>query len=100
MAKFKKGLVNEIKQEYDEEERQKKLRAKYETSDDVVIVEKDNTVKFFVRTTGNIIKLITGIIIFILAVIGLTAIIYPDTRNELIHQGMAILKELKGYLGF
>ena len=56
MAKFKKGLVNDIKQEYDEEERQKKLRAKYETSDDVVIVEKDNTVKFFVRTTGNIIN--------------------------------------------
>ena len=45
MAKFKKGLVNEIKQEYDEEERQKKLRAKYETPDDVVIVEKDNTVQ-------------------------------------------------------
>ena len=83
-----------------QEEKQKKLREKYETPEDVLIVEKDNTVKFFVRTTGGIIKLITGIIIFILAVIGLTAIIYPDTRNELIHQGLAILKELKGYLGF
>ena len=98
MAKFKKGLVNDIRDEYDREEKQKKLREKYETPEDVLIV--DNTVKFFVRTTGNVIKLVVGIIIFILAVIGLTAIIYPETRNELIHQGMAVIKELKGYLGF
>ena len=91
MAKFKKGLVNDIRDEYDREEKQKKLREKYETPEDVLIVEKDNTVKFFVRTTGNVIKLVVGIIIFILAVIGLTAIIYPETRNELIHQGMAIM---------
>ena len=90
MAKFKKGLVNDIRDEYDREEKQKKLREKYETPEDVLIVEKDNTV----------IKLVVGIIIFILAVIGLTAIIYPETRNELIHQGMAVIKELKGYLGF
>ena len=90
MAKFKKGLVNDIRDEYDREEKQKKLREKYETPEDVLIVEKDNTVKFFVRTTGNVIKL---------AVIGLTAIVYPETRNELIHQGMAILNELKGYVG-
>ena len=100
MAKFKKGLVNDIRDEYDREEKQKKLREKYETPEDVLIVEKDNTVKFFVRTTGNVIKLVVGIIIFILAVIGLTAIISPETRNELIHQGMAVIKELKGYLGF
>ena len=95
MAKFKKGLVNDIRDEYDREEKQKKLREKYETPEDVLIVEKDNTVKFFVRTTGNVIKLVVGIIIFI----GLTAIVYPETRNELIHQGMAILNELKGYVG-
>ena len=89
MAKFKKGLVNDIRDEYDREEKQKKLREKYETPEDVLIVEKDNTVKFFVRTTGNVIKLVVGIIIFILA----------ETRNELIHQGMAILNELKGYVG-
>ena len=81
MAKFKKGLVNDIRDEYDREEKQKKLREKYETPEDVLIVEKDNTVKFFVRTTGNVIKLVVGIIIFILAVIGLTAIVYPETRN-------------------
>ena len=75
MAKFKKGLVNDIRDEYDREEKQKKLREKYETPEDVLIVEKDNTVKFFVRTTGNVIKLVVGIIIFILAVIGLTAIV-------------------------
>ena len=94
MAKFKKGLVNDIRDEYDREEKQKKLREKYETPEDV-----GYTVKFFVRTTGNVIKLVVGIIIFILAVIGLTAIVYPETRNELIHQGMAILNELKGYVG-
>lgn len=47
MAKFKKGLVNDIRDEYDREEKQKKLREKYETPEDVLIVEKDNTVKFF-----------------------------------------------------
>ena len=43
-----------------QEEKQKKLREKYETPEDVLIVEKDNTVKFFVRTTGNVIKLVVG----------------------------------------
>lgn len=99
MSKFKKGLVNEIKQEHENESKQQKLREKYDAPEDVVIVEKDNTIKFFVRTTGTIIKVTVAIIIFLLTVIGMTSLIYPETRNELIHQGISIINELKGYIG-
>lgn len=99
MGKFKKELVAEIKKEHEQEKAQKKLREKYDAPEDVVIVEKDNTIKFFVRTFGTIIKVTVAIIIFLLTVIGITSLIYPETRNELIHQGFSILNELKGYIG-
>ena len=51
MGKFNRQIVTEIKKEKEQELQQKRLREKYNVSDDVVIVEKDNTIKFFVRTT-------------------------------------------------
>ena len=99
MGKFSNGLVDQVKKENELENRQKKLHKKYHVPDDVVIVEKDNTIKFFVRTTGNVVKLIAGVVIFVLAVIGVAALIFPESRHELFHEAAVTLKELKGFLG-
>lgn len=99
MGKFSNGLVNQIKKENELENRQKKLHKKYHVPEDVMIIEKDNTIKFFVRTTGNIVKVTAGIVIFLFAVIGVAAIIFPGSREELIHQATVTLNELKMFLG-
>ncbi|MCI9565619.1 MAG: hypothetical protein HFG30_06385 [Eubacterium sp.] len=98
MGKFNRQIVTEIKKEKEQELQQKRLREKYNVSDDVVIVEKDNTIKFFVRTTGNVIKIVVGIIIFFLTVVGIAALIFPESRNELLHQAVTTWQELREFL--
>lgn len=98
MGKFNRQLVSEIKREKEQEANQKRLREKYSVADDVMIVEKDNTVKFFVRTTGKVIKVSVGIIIFLLTVIGIAALIFPGSRNELLHQALTTWQELREFL--
>lgn len=98
MGKFNRQLVTEIKREQELELQQQKLREKYNVQDDVMIIEKDNTVKFFVRTTGSVIKVVVGIIIFLLTVTGIAALIFPESRNELLHQAFTTWQELKDFL--
>lgn len=98
MGKFNKKLVADIKKEKEQEKQQRRLRVKYEVPEDVMIIEKDNTIKFFIRTTGNIVKLITGIIIFLLTVIGVSALIFPVSRMELFNQLMNTWNELKDFV--
>lgn len=98
MGKFNRELVTEIKREKEQERHQKRLREKYDVEDNVVIVEKDNTIKFFVRTTGNVIKTVVGIIIFFLTVVGIAALIFPESRNELLHQAATTWQELREFL--
>lgn len=84
MGKFRRELVTEVKKEQESIKKQKKLREKYDVPDDVVIVEKTNTVKFFVNVTGSIVKIAVLIIIFLLTVTGIVSLIFPVSRNELI----------------
>lgn len=98
MGKFNRQLVSEIKREKERELQQKRLREKYSVPDDVMIIEKNNTVKFFVRTTGSVIKAAAGIIIFLLTVIGIAALIFPESRNELLHQAVTTWQELREFL--
>lgn len=98
MGKFNRQLVSEIKREKEQELQQKRLREKYSVQDDVMIIEKNNTVKFFVRTTGSVIKVAAGIIIFLLTVIGIAALIFPESRNELLHQAVTTWQELREFL--
>ena len=44
------------------------------------------------KASGSI-KVFTGILVFILALIGLTALIYPDSRSLLIRQGLQVWQE-------
>ena len=80
MGKFNRQLVNEIKKEKEQESAQLKLREKYEVPEDVMIVEKDNMIKFSVRIIATLIKITIGIIIFLLTVVGIVSLVFPETR--------------------
>ena len=92
MGKFRKELVREVK-------REEENRKKFDIPKDVVIVEKTNTFKFLVNVTGGVIKTAVLIIIFLLTVIGIVSLVFPVSRNELIHQFMITMKELRNFIG-
>ena len=99
MGKFRNELVREVKREEENRKKQKKLREKFDIPKDVVIVEKTNTFKFLVNVTGGVIKTAVLIIIFLLTVIGIVSLVFPVSRNELIHQFMITMKELRNFIG-
>lgn len=65
---------------------QKQLHEKYKDPElkDVVIKEKSNTFKFTVRMARDFLKTACGIVLVILAAIGMLSLIYPQTRTELL----------------
>lgn len=91
--KFKNQLVEQMKQEEREKEHQESLKERYDIEEDVVVVEKTNTIKFLLKTMIGGVRLIIAILVFILALIGLTALIYPDSRSLLIRQGLQVWQE-------
>ena len=91
--KFKNQLVEQKKQEEREKEHQESLKERYDIEEDVVVVEKTNTIKFLLKTMLGGARLIIAILVFILALIGLTALIYPDSRSLLIRQGLQVWQE-------
>ena len=80
-----------MKQEEREKEHQESLKERYDIEEDVV--EKTNTIKFLLKTMLGGARLIIAILVFILALIGLTALIYPDSRSLLIRQGLQVWQE-------
>ena len=93
MAKYKESLVKKIRIEQEENQKQKKLQEKYGISENVRIVERNNMGKFLVRTMGRCIRITTLIMLFVLAAIGLIALIYPEIRQELIQVLVGVLTE-------
>jgi len=91
--KFKNQLVEQMKQEEKEKEHQESLKERYDIEEDVVVVEKTNTIKFLLKTMIGGARLIIAILVFILALIGLTALIYPNSRSLLIRQGLQVWQE-------
>ena len=91
--KFKNQLVEQMKQEEREKEHQESLKERYDIEEDVVVVEKNNTIKFLLKTMIGGARLIIAILVFILALIGLSALIYPDSRSLLIRQGLQVWQE-------
>ena len=78
-----------MKQEEREKEHQESLKERYDIEEDVVVVE----IKFLLKTMIGGARLIIAILVFILALIGLTALIYPDSRSLLIRQGLQVWQE-------
>ena len=96
-------LLKSFKADELQEKEQKHLRAEYDIeSKEIVIVEKKNAVAQIVRTIFQALftalRIISSILLVVLATIGLTCLIYPSLRKELISTVLAILGEVKGYL--
>ena len=96
MGKFKKEkeFARTVREELKRKEEQKKLHKKHEQiAEDVVIVEKSHVVKFLIKSVAGSIRICAAILLCILAVIGLTALIYPEVRRELLQVLSEILME-------
>lgn len=90
MKKFSDGFLHEVKKEIEYEKEQKRLKKEHAIAEEhVVVVEKKslilNLTKFFVRSGGQVIKVVCTVCILILAVVGLAALIFPESRRFLIN---------------
>lgn len=95
MGKFKKSaFVEQYKAIERENAKQEELRKKYNIDSNVKVVEKSNMAKFTISTIKNIIKSCAGIIIIILAIIGIYSLVVADIRTPLINN----LKDVWQYI--
>ena len=74
--------------EREEEKRQQRLRKKHRVEDPAVkVVEKDHSflmvLKFLFYRVGDLIRLIFNAVLFVLAAIGIIALMLDSTRNTL-----------------
>lgn len=98
MAKYKKGLVGDIKKEKQEAAKQAELRTKYHADDNVIIKEKTNALKFVLQLCINGIRLLIQIFIILMATVGCLSILYPDVRAPLLEILMHIFEEIVGFI--
>ena len=79
-----KKLVAGIKEEIQFEESQKNLKEKHHIEDpNVVVIERNNFIKFFIQTGARILRMIATIVLLFLAVIGLITFVYPSLLSDL-----------------
>ena len=82
--KFKKGFVSEYNDNREKEAETNQLKKKHHITDEnVIIVEKSNTIKFMIRVILLIIKTAAWIALVTLAAVGILCLIFPDTRTAL-----------------
>lgn len=95
-----KKLVAGIKEEIQFEESQKNLKEKHHIEDpNVVVIERNNFIKFFIQTGARILRMIATIVLLFLAVIGLITFIYPSLRSDLFLIIKDVQKQLIYLLG-
>lgn len=96
-----KKLVAGIKEEIQFEENQKNLKEKHHIEDpNVVVIERNNFIKFFIQTGARILRMIATIVLLFLAVIGLITFIYPSLRSDLFLIIKDVQKQLIYLLGW
>lgn len=87
MSKYKKGIVEDIKKEKVFEENQQHLKDKYNmTGEAVVIVEKNNLLKYLIKYGVALIRLVVTIAILVLATLGVLTIVYTQKLSTLSHE--------------
>lgn len=94
MGKFKPTLVTVAKQKEEDQREQLRLRKKYNIPENIHVVEKNNFLKLLLKCFRNVVKLVSTIIIVLLAFMGLTSIVYPNVRSELLKIYISIWNEL------
>lgn len=100
MGKFKTGFAKEAKETLRQEEEQKHLHEKHGIEDqNTVVIEKSNMTKFLIRCVGKIFRIAAAAMVFILAAIGLLALIYPEIRSEVLQVLQSVLGEARNMTG-
>ena len=95
MSKYKRSIVENIKQEQVFQREQDALQEKYNIENkNVVIVEKSNIYKYTIRMIATLTRVLATIIILVLASIGLVALIYPAPRSDI----FCLLNELQNQI--
>lgn len=85
MAKFNHVLVTGYRQQQEYKKKQLELKVKHHIDDpDVVVVEKNNMAKFTIKTLISVLRTTANILLVLLAIIGVLALIYPETRAGLL----------------
>jgi hypothetical protein len=94
--KFRAAVREE--QEYQKE--QQRLHRKHDEIDpDAVIVEKVNMLKFLLSYFRGIAKALSGVVLILLAAIGVLALLYPAPRGEVMEVLAEIAAEIRGFFG-
>ena len=98
MSKFQSGFVSKIEEKKIFEEKQNDLKEKYNIeAQDVIIVEKNHVVKFFVKVMISFIKTVATISILVLAAIGLLTVVYPEVRNPFVELLVSFQEQIVSY---
>lgn len=93
--KFTKTLTEAVRREESQKTVQEHLKNKYHVKDNnVVIVEKSNVGALLF----GLVRGLAYILLFLLAVIGLAALIYPASRIVLAEQATQVWQEFLQYL--
>ena len=82
--KFKKGFAAEYNDRIKQQNEENRIKEKHRITDEnVVVVEKANTLRFIIRITVLLLKTAAWITLIILAAVGILCLIYPETRAAL-----------------
>lgn len=100
MGKFSSGFMKEVTEQKEFEKEQQKLKSQHNIKDEnVVVVEKNNMVKFTINTIFRVLKFIATVLLLCLACIGLAAIIYPVPRAEIISIFFTVVEQIRSAMG-
>ncbi len=89
------GLYLSWQEKQAEKREQEELRKKHNITDDKVkVVEKNNYLKYVIKG----IKLVANILVYILASVGLIALIYPTTHQGLIAIADEVIRQLREFI--
>ena len=100
MGKFQSSFMKAAREDLEREAEQKRLHEKHqEVSEQTVIIEKDNMIKFTIRMITKLIRLTATITILILAAIGLISMVYPQIRSVLVEVLLEILRQAQNMVG-
>mgnify|MGYP003199142239 FL=1 len=97
--KLKKGLVREVEEKIQKEKNQEALRKKYNIEEDIIVVEKSNTIKFLIKLFISFCKTVFVIIVTLLGTIGSLTLIYSNIRVEFLIVIERIISQALSMLG-
>lgn len=81
MGKIKGGLVKEIKQKQAEQEKQQKLKSKYDINENVVVVEKSGFGRTVLLASGTLVRVFSLVLLCGLSIIGCITLLQSELRN-------------------